>query len=90
MEARLINFYKAMNRDIALESPPQIQPKRQTTRSYHAKSLIQLSCKTNLYQNSFFPKTISDWNALPERAVMASSAEAFAAGLKEYTADSEH
>ena len=77
MEARLNNFYKAMNRDIALEFPPQIQPKQRATRSYHTKSLIQLSCRTNLYQNSFSPKTIRDWNALPERAVMASSAEAF-------------
>ena len=54
------------------------------------KSLIQLSCRTNLYQNSFFPKTIRDWNALPERAVMALSAGAFAAVLKEYTADFEY
>ena len=93
MEARLINFYKAMNRDIPLEFPPQIQTKRRATRSYHAKSLIQPSCsycRTNLYQNSFFPKTIRDWNALPETAAMASFAEAFAAVLKEYTADSEH
>ena len=83
MEARLINFYKAINRDIALELTPQIQPKRRATRSYHAKSLIQLSCRTNLYQNSFFSKTIRDWNVLPERAVMASSVEAFAAVVKE-------
>ena len=90
METRLIYFYKALNRDTALEFPLQIQPKRLSTRSYHAKSLTQLSCRTNLYQNSFFPKTIRDWNALPERAVMASSVEAFAVVLKEYTADSEH
>ena len=92
MEASLINFYEAINREIALEFPSQIQPKRRATRLYHAKSLIQLSCRTNLYQNSFFPRTIRDWawNAPPERAVMASSVEAFAAVLKEYTAKSEH
>ena len=71
-------------------SPSNTKPKQRATRSYHAKSLIQLSCRTNLYQNSFFQKTIRDWNALPERAAMASSSEAFAAVLKEYTADSEH
>ena len=84
MESRLINFYKAMNRDTSLEFPPQIQPKQRATRSYHTKSLIQLGCRTYLCQNSFFSKTIRDWNALPKRAVMASSAEAFAAVMKEY------
>ena len=73
-----------------MEFPPQIQPKQRATRSHHAKSLIQLSCRTNLYQNSFFSKTIRDWNALPETEVMASSVEAFTAVLKDYTADSEH
>ena len=52
--------------------------------------LSLLFLKTPFSQNSFFPKTIRDWNVLPERAVMASSAEAFAAVLKDYTADSEH
>ena len=33
--------------------------------------------QTDYYKNSFFPRTIRDWNALPAEAVEASSLKAF-------------
>ena len=39
--------------------------------------------KTIAYKNSFFPRTISDWNALPEAIVSAKSINIFKARLSE-------
>ena len=36
----------------------------------------------NVYKNSFFPKSISEWNELPESVVNAPSAETFKSRLK--------
>ena len=40
--------------------------------STRSNSLV-FRCNTNAYQNSFFPKTVSQWNALPEHIVCAPS-----------------
>ena len=78
MEARLINFYKNMNRDIALEFPPQIQPKQRATRSYHTKSVIQLSCRTNLYHIKLCFVVLKAW---VEKQYKLSNLVSLSAGL---------
>lgn len=37
---------------------------RRTTRSNHPKRIKKFSCRTNVFKNSFFPRTIGEWNAL--------------------------
>ena len=58
-----------------------IQPAQRSTRTSHALA-YQLPYSANTYhQNSYFPRTVTAWNALPETIVMAPSVEAFKARL---------
>ena len=45
----------------------------------------QLSTNKDVYKYSFFPRTITDWNNLPESIGMASSLESFKSGLSTLT-----
>ena len=59
---RLTLLYIAHN-IAAVPSNQYISPHQTMTRS---NSLAYLPVSCNTYQNSFFPKTVSHWNALPE------------------------
>lgn len=39
-----------------------------STRHRHSLALTPIFARTNLYKNSFFPRTIEDWNKLPNEA----------------------
>ena len=53
-----------------------IQPLR-FSRNMHPKSFQTISCRTNCRQESFLPRTIRDWNALPSTTVSAESLDEF-------------
>ncbi len=42
---------------------------------------LQLSCRTDVYRNSFFPRTLCDWNALRVSVKGRPSLEAFRGAL---------
>ena len=74
---RLNVFYKAVNNQIAIPLPNELQRPIKTTRNQHSKSFIQMSTGPNYYINSFFPRTVKNWNSLPEEIVQAPSTEKF-------------
>ena len=41
------------------------------------KRIPTINAKTNIYMNSFLPKTVSNWNALPHHTKLATSPESF-------------
>ena len=45
-----------------------------STRSFHD---LKHSCRTDIHQYSFFPKTIHCWNKLPRQAIMSTSLSIF-------------
>ncbi len=47
------------------------------SRGHHPHTYINVSCKTDSYKYSFYPKTIHCWNLLPENIVMAESTDSF-------------
>lgn len=53
-----------------------------TTRSYHPRKIAEYSCKTKTFKNSFFPRTISDWNALPADVVTSPTIDVFLSALR--------
>ena len=53
----------------------------QPTRT-HYLGYIQLHTNCEQYKNSFLPRTIREWNALPPDIVHAASADEFAARLQ--------
>jgi hypothetical protein len=68
---RLAIFYKATNNQIALNIPDYIRKPLRKSRQYHESKYTQLSTSTSYYQNSFFPRTIVDWNKLPANVIDA-------------------
>ena len=67
--ARLKLFYKIMYDSSALILPPYYQYTCRNTRSHHHLHLIQRQTNTTAYQQSFFPRTIKDWNHLPTNII---------------------
>ena len=47
------------------------------TRHHHPLHFIQPSVRTTAYLNSYFPKTISDWNSLPTSLIEISDKNLF-------------
>ena len=74
---RLTTFYKAIHGHSPIDIPDYVvAPVRRYTRA-HDKAFIELQANTDQYRNSFLPRTIRDWNALPSDLVMAGSADDF-------------
>uniref|UniRef100_A0A224YVX5 Endonuclease/reverse transcriptase n=1 Tax=Rhipicephalus zambeziensis TaxID=60191 RepID=A0A224YVX5_9ACAR len=55
---------------------------RRSTRSEHPKKLKEYSCKTKAFKNSFFPRTVTNWNALSADLINCATVQSFMANLK--------
>lgn len=53
-------------------------------RLYNDSQIVPYFCRTNIFKYSFFPRTISEWNALPNDIVLAESVSTFVDKLKLY------
>ena len=64
---RLILLYKGL-KGIKASIPPSddLIPKTRRCRNQHSMAFQTLIGHINVYKGSFFPKTIRDWNALPD------------------------
>ena len=77
-------FFKIINDLVAVPADSlHIQQYRRSQRYGHSKSVKVISCATDIYKNSFVPKTILDWNALPEETVNDKKAEEFKSALQD-------
>ena len=66
-ESRLINLYKIQHENIAIPLPDYIQRQQASnTRQYHPSKFRVMGPKTNVYKYSYFPRTILEWNSLPQ------------------------
>ena len=84
-EARLVMFYKISYHLVAITKTDRlIQPLRQS-RNTHTLSYQIPSCRTQIRQQSFFPRTIKIWNSLPPSIVMSDSIESFKVAVSNYT-----
>ena len=67
--ARLSLFYKSMHNLIQMPIPQYYIPYSSSSRIHHKHSYIHPGARTNAYMNSFFPRTIKEWNTLPANVV---------------------
>ena len=81
---RLVTFYKATNNLSLVNIPDYVATSSNRTRT-HDLGYIQLHTNYEQYKNSFLPRTIREWNALPPDLVHAASADEFAARLQNHT-----
>ena len=61
---RLHIFHKAVNTNIALPVPSYYLHRTPPTRNSTSSSYIQLMAHRDYYAQSFFPKTIKQWNSI--------------------------
>ena len=70
MLRKIINGEVCVNRSSIVPAPARLRRK-------HPHQLNQIRCRTQYRQASFFPRTIRDWNELPETTVAADTLETF-------------
>ena len=72
MLRKIIKNEAVVNKDCIQTAPPRQRRK-------HSQQLKQIQCRTAYRQNSFYPRTIREWNDLPEAAVAADTLDTFKA-----------
>ena len=76
-DARLCLFYKIVNKLVEVPAGDYLIPLHGSSRLNHSKS-YQIPCSNADYHlYSFFPKTIRNWNNLPQEAIDSCSLNSF-------------
>ena len=80
--SRLTHIYKAINTDTSTVKIPTYFSQRnndntRSTRNHHPQKFINPHTRTNIYKHSFFPRSIREWNALPNRVINSLSIDQF-------------
>ncbi len=81
-EARIIMLYKIKNNLVAIDPSNKLAPNPRQSRHHHNQSLKVPFSRTIYRQMSFFPRTISDWNKLPQSIINSPSLGSFKAAIK--------
>lgn len=74
---RLTTFYKILNNLIDIDQDCYVRPKELRSRRCHDKQFALFQHTSTPFIESFFPETVSLWNALPQQAVNSISSESF-------------
>ena len=65
MIARLQTLFKILHNDYALEIPHHYLHQTRHTRQYYPQHFIIPNSSTVIYRQSFYSRTINEWNNLP-------------------------
>ena len=80
--ASLVLMFKIQSGTVAINPAHYLTPRTPSiTRSYHPNQFQTIPARIQMFQNSFFPRTINWWNALPGDVVASASIEAFKGGI---------
>jgi hypothetical protein len=82
--ATLVVFYKVQYSLIAVPLPP-IVVRPEKTRPGHPHQFRIPFCNTEAYKNSFFPRAIRNWNALPPSIACQGSLPLFQTALSSHS-----
>ena len=74
---RLSLLYKCINNLIALKIPHYFTLNPTLSRIHHQLSYNFSNIRTDSYINSYFPRTIREWNALPSHVIESTSLNTF-------------
>ena len=81
-QARLCMLYKIKHDMVAIDAKQYITPMNRPTRHTNSQAYVVLSKSTvDYHQQSFFPRTVREWNSLPESTVSAPSLPSFRSHL---------
>ena len=69
----------------AIQMPPYYITTQYPTRQHHQKHFIIPAISTTAYQQSFFPRTVKEWNSLPTNVIEIRPTEQFSKALQTMT-----
>ena len=75
--SRLTLLHKALHQKVSIPLPSYIQQPSRQTRQYHRRRFMRLGSSNDKYKYSFFPRTLTDWNNLPENLIEIDDSEKF-------------
>jgi hypothetical protein len=75
VKIRLLLLFKTQHNLVAIPAEAYLLPSDSRTRGQNTFQIP--STRKDVYRNSFFPRSIRDWNNLPSAATTASSVEEF-------------
>ena len=75
--ARLTMLYKISNQEVNVAASHKLVPPDRISRNMGINSFQIPQCNTTTRKESFYPRTIRDWNALPSSVTSVSSLESF-------------
>lgn len=74
--ARLSFLHSLIHGKLGISATPLVSPlETRRTRHHHSYALTPYPARTNLFKFSYFPKTITEWNNLPETVISAKDFE---------------
>ncbi len=76
-DTRLTLFFKVVNGLVAVPAADYLIHRETETRKKHNKTFNVFAPKTEIFRNSFFPKTVKDWNSCSEQLVQSMTLEEF-------------
>jgi hypothetical protein len=79
---RLLMMYNLKNNIVRVDASSKLIPNERPSRNNNEQALRIPSCKTTARKDSFYPRTIKEWNTLPNCTVSAPSPESFKAQLR--------
>ena len=83
-DSRLVMLYKIEHEKVAIPKNNILIPQTRQTRHSNSNSFQIPSCKTQYRKESFFPRTITDWNKLPDNIVNCTSVESFKSSISKH------
>ena len=83
---RLVILHKAIHGHLSIPIGNLTQPAIRTSRHTNSQAFQTLSASKDCYKFSFLPKTIRDWNSLPDSIVTLTDSEQFKNATKIYLA----
>ena len=82
-DLRLTMLYKMHNSLVDFNTEQYIQQITRRTRTAHPHSYKTPNSRTEQHKQSFFPRTVRQWNSLPQEVILAPTVEAFRRHLTE-------
>ena len=82
--ARLTMMHKIVNGQVAIPASDLLLPAKRPSRHSNSKSFIWPRTKKDCFKNSFIPRTIHEWNSLPEHLVNINLTETFKEEVTEH------
>ena len=80
---RLTMIYKITNHIVAIDPTPYMTPHHTSTRT-NSLSFLPYRCNTEAFKHTFFPKSIPQWNNLPNTIVISPSLDTFKTAVSQH------